>query len=314
MSLQRHNFGELKIPSAVLLSILLLILAGRSNGAPSAGQKAFATPGEATEALIKAAGDFNVPALLEILGPNARDLVISDDPVQDKNRASTFASLARDKVSVTMRSKNRDRAELVVGNDDWPFPIPLVRQKGSWYFDTASGSREILFRRIGQNELDAIQICRGFVEAQQEYAETRHDGSEVSQYAQRIISTPGKQDGLAWQGPNGTWEGPVGEAVAKALAQGYTSKVPPFHGYYFKVLKGQGPAAPCMALSRLSRTRSYDRRFRSCSGAGAVSRHRCPDLHCQPGRDRLPKRSGTRNAVRSKGHGALQSRQDVATH
>jgi hypothetical protein len=131
-----------------------------------------------------------------------------------------------------------------VGNDDFPLPIPLVKQKGKWFFDTKVGREEILNRRIGANELNAIQICRGFVEAQHEYAVEKHDGSKVNQYAQRIISSPGKHDGLAWQNADGTWEGPVGEEVAKALEQGYTERVQPYHGYYFKVLKGQGPAAP----------------------------------------------------------------------
>ena len=119
-----------------------------------------------------------------------------------------------------------------------------MKQKGKWFFDTKVGREEILNRRIGANELNAIQICRGFVEAQHEYAVEKHDGSKVNQYAQRIISSPGKHDGLAWQNADGTWGGPVGEEVAKALEQGYTERVQPYHGYYFKVLKGQGPAAP----------------------------------------------------------------------
>ena len=119
-----------------------------------------------------------------------------------------------------------------------------MKQKGKWYFDVKAGRQEILNRRIGANELDAIAICRGFVEAQQEYAQEKHDDSKVNQFAQRIISTPGKHDGLAWQNADGTWGGPVGEEVAKALEQGYSERSQPFHGYYFKVLKGQGPAAP----------------------------------------------------------------------
>ena len=104
--------------------------------------------------------------------------------------------------------------------------------------------QEILYRTIGRNELAAIEICRGYVEAQHEYALTKHEGSSVNQYAQRIIATPGKQDGLAWQNPDGTWGGPVGENIARAIEQGYTDKALPYHGYFFKVLKGQGPAAP----------------------------------------------------------------------
>ena len=119
-----------------------------------------------------------------------------------------------------------------------------MKRKGKWYFDTKAGRQEILFRRIGTNELDAIEICRGYVDAQEEYAQEKHDDSTVNQYAQRVISTPGKQDGLAWKNPDGTWGGPVGEDVAKALEEGYTDKAKPYHGYYFKILKGQGPAAP----------------------------------------------------------------------
>ena len=151
---------------------------------------------------------------------------------------------AREKNQITVDPKNSTRAILSVGNDDWPLPIPLVKKEGKWSFDTKAGREEVLFRRIGANELDVIQICRGYVEAQNEYALEKHDNAEVNQYAQRIISTPGKHDGLAWQNSDGTWGGPVGEGIAKALAQGYTDRSQPYHGYYFKILKGQGPAAP----------------------------------------------------------------------
>ena len=118
-------------------------------------------------------------------------------------------------MSVEINKKNPNQAILLVGNDDFPLPIPIVKQKGKWFFDTKVGREEILNRRIGANELNAIEICRGFVEAQHEYALEKHDGSKVNQYAQRIISSPGKHDGLAWQNADGTWGGPVGEEVAK---------------------------------------------------------------------------------------------------
>jgi Protein of unknown function (DUF2950) len=212
----------------------------RSQPAP----KAFATPKQASDALIQATETFDVPALKEILGPAGEDLVSSEDPVRDKNIAAMFAAKAREKNQITVDPKNSRRAILSVGNDDWPLPIPLIKKNGLWSFDTEAGREEILFRRIGANELDVIQICRGYVEAQNEYAMEKHDNAEVNQYAQKIISTPGKHDGLAWQNPDGTWGGPVGEGVAKALAQGYTDRSQPYHGYYFKILKGQGPAAP----------------------------------------------------------------------
>ena len=123
--------------------------------------------------------------------------------------------------------------------------IPAVKVGSAWSFDSKAGLNEILLRRIGRNELDAIEICRGYVEAQKEYAEKKHGDSHVNQYAQKVISTPGKQDGLAWQNPDGTWDGPVGENVARAIEHGYTtqSQPQPYHGYIFKILKGQGPAA-----------------------------------------------------------------------
>lgn len=240
---------------AVLLLALICGIAGfvsratndteQSASASSvAVQKTFTTPKEAAEALIKATESFDLPALREVLGPDGEDLVASEDAVQDKNRAATFASKAREKNEIAIDPKNPKRAILSVGNDDWPLPIPIVQKGGKWSFDTKAGREEILLRRIGANELDAIQICRGYVEAQKQYALEKHDGAEVNQYAQRIISTAGKQDGLAWQNPDGSWGGPVGEGVAKALTQGYSNRSQPYHGYFFKVLKGQGPAAP----------------------------------------------------------------------
>jgi DUF2950 family protein len=231
--------------STILVIAFSLALTTRAlaQAQSQASGEGFATPKEAANALIQAAANFDVPALLKILGKSGEDLVESADTVGDKNRAERFAALAKEKTEVTTDPNNKARATVTVGNDDWPLPIPIVQKSGKWYFDTKSAHDEILRRRIGSNELDAITICRGYVEAQEDYAETIHDNSGVNQYAQKIISTPGKQDGLAWQNPDGTWGGPVGEGVAKAIGQGYTSKAEPYHGYYFKVLKGQGSSA-----------------------------------------------------------------------
>jgi hypothetical protein len=207
-------------------------------------QQSFATPKEASEALIAATENFDVPALRKLLGPVGEDLVASEDPVRDKNIALGFFAMAQQENSVVIDSKNPNRATLVVGEDDWPLPIPIVNRNGKWYFDTKAGRQEILYRRIGSNELDAIEICRGFVDAQQEYALEKHDGAEANQYAQRVISTPGKHDGLVWRNADGSLDGPISESIADALQEGYTDKSKPFHGYYFKILKGQGPAAP----------------------------------------------------------------------
>ena len=213
--------------------------------APQPAQKQFDTPQQAADALVEVAANFDVGAAKEILGPDSADIVASEDPVQDNNRAVAFAAKAKEKMSVQTDKKNPNQAVVLVGNDDFPLPIPLVKQKGKWFFDTKVGRKEILNRRIGANELNAIEICRGFVDAQHEYAAEKHDDSKVNQYAQRVISMPGKHDGLAWQNADGTWAGPVGEEVARALQEGYSAQGgKPYHGYYFKVLKGQGPAAP----------------------------------------------------------------------
>jgi Protein of unknown function (DUF2950) len=208
------------------------------------GPKAFDTPQQATEALINAAGTYDVPQLLAIFGPEGDDFIESADPVRDKNNAVEFAAEARAKNSIAMAPSQPNRATIIVGEQEWRFPVPLVKKNGKWYFDAKSGRQEILFRRIGANELDAIQVCRGYVEAQKEYSLEIHDDSGVNQYAQKIFSTPGKQDGLYWENPDGTSGGPIGDAVAKALAEGYSTGKAGFHGYYFKILKGQGPAAP----------------------------------------------------------------------
>src|ERR1700751_2828562 len=133
-------------------------------------QKGFATPQDALDALIQAAADFNVPSLLQILGPEGKDLVSSADPVADKQGAQDFASRAQAKHSVVISPKNPKVATVLVGNDNWPGPIPIVERGGKWYFDSKAGREEVLLRRIGTNELDAIDVCRGFVEAQEEYA------------------------------------------------------------------------------------------------------------------------------------------------
>jgi hypothetical protein len=240
------------VASAILISCLLSLTVQAAPpaktdapGTSQPKQKAFDTPKQAIDSLVQAAETFDVAALKEILGPDSTDLVTSEDPVMDKNRAAAFVAKTKEKNSVNVDPKTPNQAIVSVGNDDFPLPIPIVKRKGKWYFDTKTGREEILNRRIGANELNAIQICRGFVEAQHEYAQEKRDDSKVNQYAQHILSTPGKHDGLAWKNQDGTWGGPVGEEAAKALEEGYSEKRgQPYHGYYFKVLKGQGPAAP----------------------------------------------------------------------
>lgn len=252
-SLLPHAFARLSGTAVAcalaLLWSLPLLSQQKLSDTSSPTNKAFSTAREAADALVDAAGSFDVPALEQILGPSGEDLISSEDPVRDKNIAAAFAAKAREKSSVVIDAKNPDRATFVVGNDDWPLPIPIVKRNGMWLFDTTAGRQEILYRRIGSNELDAIEICRGYVEAQHEYASERHDGSKVNQYAQRIISTSGKHDGLVWRNPDGTLGGPISEGIADALEEGYTDRSKPYHGYFFKILKGQGSAAPLGKLN-----------------------------------------------------------------
>jgi hypothetical protein len=207
-------------------------------------QRTFASAQAAADALVAAAEKFDVPALKAIFGPDGIDLVVTEDEVLDRNQATAFAAKAREKLAVVPDAANPKSATLTIGPEDWPVPIPVVSDGKKWRFDTVAGREEVLLRRIGQNELDAMRVCRNFVAAQHEYASEKRDGTRVNQYAQRIIATPGRQDGLAWQNADGTWGGPVAEGVARAIAEGYGKINAPFRGYHFKVLKGQGPSAP----------------------------------------------------------------------
>jgi hypothetical protein len=233
---------------ALFLSVLVLAAARQSTPkaapAPAAvGAKMFNTPQQAADELIEAAQKFDVHALEEIFGSDGDDIVLSGEYPQDRQRAIDFAAEAREKKNVSVDPKKGNRAFLLVGNEDWPFPVPLVKSGDKWYFDARAGRQELLHRRIGANELDAVDICRGYVDAQYEYAFQPREGFNVNQYAQRIISNPGKQDGLGWQNPDGSWGGPIGEKIARAIEQGYSPGAEPYHGYFFKILKGQGPAA-----------------------------------------------------------------------
>ena len=243
-STRRHSIVMLAA-CALIVSCLLFNNRARTEAQQSdaAQGTGFTTAQEAVDALLVAAEKYDEKALETILGPNSYDIIHTGEPARDKEMSIEFAAQARAKQSLSKDSRKPGAMILNVGSDEWPFPIPIVKLAGKWHFDTKAGRDEILLRRIGRNELDAIEICRGYVEAQYEYAMLKHEDG-INQYAQRIISTPGKQDGLAWQNPDGSWDGPIGENVAKAIARGYTSHDEPYRGYFFQVLKGQGPAAP----------------------------------------------------------------------
>ena len=253
----QNAFGRLSISAVLCVLALLCTLHLLSQQKPSQtstqSQKTFATSKEAAEALIQAAGSFDVSALTQILGPGSEDLVTTEDSVRDKEYAATFAAKAHEKNAILIDPKDANRSTLIVGSADWPSPIPIIKRNGRWFFDTKAGRQEILYRRIGGNELDAIEICRGYVDAQKAYALEKHDGAQANQYAQRVISTPGKRDGLVWKNSDGSLGGPIAEKIADALAEGYTDKAKPYHGYFFKILKGQGSAQPLGAMNYVVR-------------------------------------------------------------
>jgi hypothetical protein len=240
MKEQTHNLVRFGVATAIL-ACLSAVVSGAPNPAP--GQTTFSTAQQAADALVKAAEAGDVPALVKMFGPEGKDIVSSGDAVEDKNNLEKFAQKARAKMNVSYDVGDPKRAVLVVGDDDWPMPVPIVESGGKWRFDAREGREEILARRIGGNELDAINLLRGFVEAQKEYAEQLHDGAGMRQYAQKWVSTSGKQDGLSWHDANGKPAGPMGDEVAKLLAAGYTKKAEPVNGYYFRTLTAQGPAA-----------------------------------------------------------------------
>ncbi len=209
--------------------------------AAQTGQKSFSTPQEAAQALVEAAEANNTAAMLQIFGPGGRDIVDSGDAAADKESRAQFAALAHQKMKVELDA-DKDRATLIVGPDDWPMPVPIVLEKEKWHFDAVTGRMEVLARRIGRNELTSLEVCRAYVEAQMEYAAHDRTSGGVLQYAQKILSTPGKKDGLFWEGePDNLVPKAFADASAAMFAEG--KKPEPYHGYYFHILKAQGPEA-----------------------------------------------------------------------
>jgi hypothetical protein len=222
------------LAAAALLTARLI---GQQAGAPS-----FATPQEAAQALVDACGKNDTAALLKLFGPQSTDIVNSGDPAEDRDARAEFNRRVKEKMEVRIEASNPNRAVIIAGNDNWPLPIPLVRAKtGPWHFDAARGRVEILARRVGRNELVAIDVCRAYVEAQMEYASRDRDANGVLEYAQKIVSSPGKKNGLYWEGePDNLVPKAFGDAAA-AIAAG--KQATPYHGYYFRILTAQGPEA-----------------------------------------------------------------------
>lgn len=210
-------------------------------------QQSFPSPEQAAGTLAAAVKSGATKDMLGVLGPDGAQIVNSGDSVADADARQRFLAAFDAKHAISLEGDNK--AVLIVGPDDYPFPIPLARKKAGWEFDTAAGRREILYRRIGRNELDAIQTCLAYVDAQNEYADKDRTGAGRGVYAQRIVSSPGKKDGLYW--PVDGDESPLGELAAKASAEGYkaSDEPQPFHGYYYRILTRQGPNAPGGALN-----------------------------------------------------------------
>src|SRR3954447_6771517 len=205
--------------------------------------KGFASAEAAGSALVAAAEKYDTAAIKEMLGPDSDDIIDTGEPFRDKEIVLEFGKLGSTKQAISIDPRTKTRAFLQIGPDAWPFPVPIVKSGAAWYFDTAAGRQELINRRICSNEFDAMNVCDKFVDAEIEYAATKHDGARVNQYAERIISSVGKQDGLAWQNVDGTWAGHISDETAKVLANIDVGEEIPFRGYRFKILKAQGPAA-----------------------------------------------------------------------
>jgi len=223
--------------AALTVAVLAFALAS-----PATAQQSFKTPEEAVDALVTASKSSDRKGVLTVLGPAALELVSSGDEVADAAARKRVLEAYDAKHQVVM--EGADKAVLMIGTQEWPFPIPIVRKGDAWQFDTAAGRDEILFRRVGRNELSAIQASLAYVDAQDEYAEKGIAGSGV--YAQRIVSTPGKKDGLYWPVQAGEGDSPLGDLAASAAAEGYRAgqQRMPYHGYYYKILTRQGSSAP----------------------------------------------------------------------
>jgi hypothetical protein len=221
--------------------VLCLIALGLANGAVA--QQHFATPQAAVDSLVSAAKQHEPGSLTRIFGEGAREILLSGDDEEDRRRAEKFIAAADD--ATELQAPNDTTRILLLGNGRWPFPVPIVKQGDQWLFDLAAGKTEIQDRRIGENELSAIEACRTFVEAQREYYRDIRDGDEVQQYAQRFLSTPGKHDGLYWPAEKLSDMSPLGTRLVDAgLDKRAAGDHSPYKGYRFRILTRQGPAAP----------------------------------------------------------------------
>lgn len=229
---------------AVMVFTVITVDNGFAGATNPLGQ-GFASPQEAVAALVATVREYDTKMAMAILGPDAEEIIFSGDEVEGKEGAADFIIKYDEKHRLEMIDQTS--ATLIIGKDDWPFAIPVVKSGESWFFDVAAGKEEMLNRRIGENELNVIQVMQAYVEAQLEYASKDRDGDGVREFAQQIKSNEGKQNGLFWPVKEGDEISPLGSFIAEAASEGYavnSSKSQPYHGYYYKVITRQGENAP----------------------------------------------------------------------
>ncbi len=273
-------------------------------------QRSFATPEGAAAALLEAVRAADPKQIHSVLGPGSGKLITSGDPVEDAMRRDRFVAAYNEAVKI--ETSGEGKATLFIGAEQWPFPFPLLKTATGWRFDVKSGAEEILNRRIGRNERSAIQVCLAYVDGQREYATKDRDDNGLLEYAQKLISTPGKQDGLYWDAGDGEPMSPLGPLSTQAGQQGYRDLGgAPYHGYYYRILTAQGEHAEGGAYDYLVDGKMI--------GGFALVAYlarwgfRCDDLHLQSLRRRLRKKSRQGHGVHRGKHDAVRSRFDVET-
>ena len=256
MSSEKCHFDVAPMDGVAKFIVFAILAAGIAcfpvpAPAQQPGQKTFPSAAEASKALIAALQTNDEVALLGILGPEGKEVISSGDPIEDKTSRAEFVQKYQQMHRLVVEPDGT--TTLYIGAENWPTPIPLVHKGTTWYFDTAAGKQEVLYRRVGRNELAVIQVCRELVDAEKEYYAEPHDGGSGRQYAQKFFSDPNKHNGLYWEPASGEAESPIGPLLASAAAEGYTQdpnhEPQPFDGYYFRILTGQGANAPGGARS-----------------------------------------------------------------
>jgi hypothetical protein len=246
----RRSFAWRQASAVIAAALVAVVVLIAPIFAQEAQQKVFGSPEDALKALAETAQAGDKKGMMAILGPDGEDIISSGDEVADKNTLEQFVKACQERTDFV--KEREDRVLIIIGNDHWPFPIPIVKNGEGWVFDTKAGREEVLNRRVGRNELSTIQVCLAYVEAQRDYAITDRERDGIIQYAQKIWSDPDRRNGLYWEAAEGEAPSPLGPHIAQAAMKGYTKKDDkpvPYFGYYYSILKGQGPDAPGGAYS-----------------------------------------------------------------